>query len=112
MNAQTIFQADPSFDVACDATREWREACIEGEHACFEECEDTAQALFCSDWEPEPRGADDCGPLREVFDLIGLRITTPTGAVVVINRRDALDALGPVAVAALERAMADAANDE
>lgn len=112
MNAQTIFQTDPSFDVAVDATREWREACIEGDRACFEECEDTAEALFRSDWEQEPVGADDVGRWVEVFDLIGLRITTPTGAVVVIDRRDALDALGSVAVAALERAMADAASIE
>ena len=106
MNASTIFQPDPRFDAACDATQEWREAsCIDGD-------EGTAQALFCSDWEPEPRGADDCGPLREVFYLIGLRITTATGAVIIIDRRDALDALGPVTVAALEQAMADAACEE
>ena len=106
MTAQTIFQADPRFDAACDATKEWREASrIDGD-------EDTAQALFRSDWGPEPRGADDCGPLREVFDLIGLRVTTPTGAVIIIDRRDTLDALGPATVAALEWAMADAANDE
>ena len=106
MTSAAIFQPDPRFDTACDATQEWREV------SCFDGDEDTAQALFRSDWESDPRGADDCGPLREVFDLIGLRITTATGAVIVIDRRDTLDALGPVTVAALERAMADAANDE
>ena len=68
MNARTAFQLDPLFDASCDATREWREvSCMDGD-------EDRAEALFSSDFEEESRGADDCGPLREVFDLIGLRV--------------------------------------
>ena len=106
MNARTAFQLDPLFDASCDATREWREvSCMDGD-------EDRAEALFSSDFEEESRGADDCGPLREVFDLIGLRVVTATGAVIVIDRRDTLDALGHVTVAALEQAMADSACDE
>lgn len=113
MNAMTFTShirqpvaAEPVFDATCDATEEWREVSI------FDDCEDRAVALFRSDWEQEPRGADDVGDWVEVFELIGLRIISPNGAIVVLGRRDALDALGPVAVAALDRAMADAANIE
>ena len=108
MNAASFFHppVEPRFDVSLDATQEWREVAED------DECADTAEALLLSDWEEEPVGADDVGDWFEVFSLVGLRITTTTGAVVVIDRRDAIGALGPVAVAALERAMADAASDE
>lgn len=110
MNAATFFHPqapiEPRFDVSIDATQEWREVSI------FDDCEDRAEALFRGDWEQEPRGADDVGRWVDVFELVGLRITTATGAVIVIDRREAIDALGLVAVAAMEQAMADAANFE
>ena len=108
MTAQTIYQltTEPRFDAACDATDEWREVSI------FDECDDTAEALFLRDYEQEPRGADDVGDWVAVFDLIGLRVASANGAVVTIGRSEARDVLGPVAIAALEQAMFDAANIE
>lgn len=101
MNAATFFHPpapiEPRFDVSLDATQEWREVADD------DDCEDRAEALFRGDWEQEPRGADDVGDWVEVFELIGLRIISPNGAIVVLGRKDARDAIGPVAVAALER---------
>ena len=105
MNAATFshppIPADPRFDASCDASSEWREV------SCFDDCEDHAEALFSSDWEQEPVGADDAGDWVEVFALVGLRIIDPRGAVVVLGRKDAIDALGIAAVRALERDMID-----
>lgn len=108
--------ADPRFDASCDCTAEWREiSCAASESSgagCFEECDDTAEALFISDWEQEPVGADDVGGWVEVFELVGLRITDCRGAVVNIGRKDAIDALGIAAVRALEREMIDRNRNE
>lgn len=101
MNAATFFHppmpVEPAFDVSIDATSEWREVADD------DECADTCEALLASDWVEESIGSDDCGDWIEVFDLIGLRVTTPNGATLFLPRPAALDHIGPVAVAALER---------